>query len=121
MPSALALVLATAWAVAVTDSITETTHAAAGRFVVFGKTVGSPGTSAVIWILCILAASAGLAMAFAWGYVRERRIERRMSAQMEERLIAIAQRESGLEGRGQLLSWRLAGDKWPGLPPDATS
>jgi hypothetical protein len=108
MLNALALVFATAWAVAVTDTVIESAHAAAGKFVVFGKTVGSPGTSAVVWILCILAASAGLAIALAWGNVRERRRERRMSAEMDDRLIAIAQRETGLEGRGQLLSWRLA-------------
>jgi hypothetical protein len=108
MLSALALVFATAWAIAVTDTVIESTHVAAGKLVVFGKTVGSPGTSPVVWILCILAASAGLALAFAWGNVRERRLERQMSAQMDKRLIAIAQRETGMEGRGQLLSWRLA-------------
>jgi hypothetical protein len=108
MLSALALVFATAWAVAVTDTIIESTQAGSSKLVVFGNTLGSLGTSAVVWILCILAASAGLALAFAWGNVRERRLERRMSAQMDERLVAMAQRETGLEGRGQLLSWRVA-------------
>jgi hypothetical protein len=108
MLSALALVFATAWAVAVTDTVIESTHAAAGKLVVFGTILGSPGTSPVVWILCTLTASAGLALAFAWGNIRERRFERLMSAQMDKRLFAIAQRETGHEGRGQLLSWRLA-------------
>jgi hypothetical protein len=106
--SALMLLAATAWTVAVVDTIVESANAAKGQLVAFGRTIASPGPTTVIWILCVLAASAALAMAAAIGRIRDRRYGRGMSAEIDARLASQAQEDARNEGRRQLLSWRLA-------------
>ena len=63
MAGIIAIVVATAWAAVVVETIIESVRAFAGSIVLLGYTVYEPGTQTEILILCGLAASAGLAVA----------------------------------------------------------
>ena len=102
------LVLATVWAVVVTDGVVESAHTGGGDLVEFGRRLASPGVPEGIWILAGLAASAAFAVAMAFGSVRERRLSRRMTVNRDEQWTERAHRDAGDEGRGRLLAWRLA-------------
>jgi hypothetical protein len=102
------LVLATVWAVVVTDGVVESARGGGGDLVEFGRRLASPGVPEGIWILAGLAASAAFALAMAFGSVRERRLSRRTTVNRDEQRTQRAHRDAGDEGRGRLLAWRLA-------------
>jgi hypothetical protein len=108
MFAAFLVVLATAWTVVVTDAVIESSRTGGRSLVEFGRHLATPGVPEGIWILSALAASAALAFAFPLGSVRERRVRRRVSADVNSRWAARAHKEAGGEGRSRLLAWRLA-------------
>ena len=102
------LVLATVWAVLVTDGVVESARTGGRDLVEFGRRLASPGVPGGIWILAGLATSAAFAVAMAFGSVRERRLSRRMTVNHDQQRTERAHRDAGDEGRGRLLAWRLA-------------
>jgi hypothetical protein len=103
-----AIVLATVWTALVVETILESVRAFGGSIMFLGRTVLMPGIRPGILILCVLAASAGLAWAAALAYERGRRLERRMAAELDARYQEMTTQAAGDAARAGLLSWRVA-------------
>ncbi|HEX5937666.1 MAG TPA: hypothetical protein VFZ75_08285 [Actinomycetota bacterium] len=106
MAGIIAIVAATLWTAFVVETIVESVRAFGGSVVFVGRSLLAPGTRPTIFILCGLAASAGLAWAAAVAYARGRRIERRMTADLDERYQEMSTRAAGDIARAELASWR---------------
>jgi hypothetical protein len=102
------LLLALAWSAVAIDVIVESARTGGRELWAFGHLLGTPGVPAGIWILCGVSATAALAMVSAVAYVRGRRLERRMAAELDEARAEMARRGAGDAGRTTLLSWRVA-------------
>jgi hypothetical protein len=106
MAGILALVAATLWTAVVAETIVESVRAFGGGIMFMGRSILAPGIRPSIFILCALAASAGLAWAAAVAYARGRRLERRMAADLDERYQEMTTRAAGDIARAELVSWR---------------
>jgi hypothetical protein len=106
MAGILAIAAATLWTAFVVETILESVRGFAGSIVFAGSTLYAPGFRPSIFILCGLAASAGLAWAAAVSYARGRRMERRMAADLDERYQEMTTRAAGDIARAELVSWR---------------
>jgi hypothetical protein len=102
----LALVAATIWTAVVVETIVESVRGFGGGILFMGRTVFTPGVRPSIFVLCGLAASAGIAWAAAIAYARGRRLERRMAADLDERYQEMTTRAAGDIARAELVSWR---------------
>jgi hypothetical protein len=102
----LALVAATIWTAVVVETIVESVRAFGGGIQIMGRTIITPGIRPSIYVLCGLAASAGLAWAAAIAYARGRRLERRMAADLDERYQEMTTRVAGDIARAELVTWR---------------
>jgi hypothetical protein len=102
----IAIVAATLWTAAVVETIVESVRAFGGGIQIFGRTIITPGIRPSIFVLCALAASAGIAWAAAIAYARGRRMERRMAADLDERYQEMSTRAAGDIARAELASWR---------------
>jgi uncharacterized protein with von Willebrand factor type A (vWA) domain len=102
----IAIVAATLWTAAVVETIVESVRAFGAGIQIFGRTIITPGIRPSIFVLCGLAASAGLAWAAAVAYARGRRLERRMAADLDERYQEMTTRAAGDIARAELVSWR---------------
>ena len=102
------LLLATGWTVVAIDVVIESARVGARELWAFGHLVATPGLPEGIWIVCAVSATAALAMVTAAAYVRGRRLERRMAAELDESRAEMARRGAGDAARMRLLSWRVA-------------
>jgi hypothetical protein len=98
---------AAAWTAAVVDVIWESAATRGPSLVVLGRVAATPSGRAGLLVLCGLAASAGLAVAAAGAYLRGRRLERRMAAELDARYQEVTARAAGDVARAGLLSWRV--------------
>jgi hypothetical protein len=105
---AFPIVLAAAWCALSIEMVTETARTHGRAIVVFGNVLAAPPVSVTIIVLCVVSASAALAMVAAVAHARGRRLERRMAAELDARWAEIAERDAGDAARKELLSWRLA-------------
>jgi hypothetical protein len=103
----LNLLLATIWTLGVADAVVESADGGARTLTAFGRQLFEPGIPAGIYILCGLAASAALALVTTVARVRGRRLERRMAAELDDRVEEISHRAAGDAAREQLLRHRL--------------
>jgi hypothetical protein len=108
MAGYIAIALATVWTAVVVETIIESARTFGGSIQFLGRTMLAPGIRPGVFILCGLAASAGLAWAAAVAYARGRRLERRMAAELDERYQEITAKAAGDVARAGLLSWRVA-------------
>lgn len=106
MAGILAIAAATLWTAFVVETIVESVRAFGAGIVFMGRTLATPGIRPSIFVLCGLAASAGLAWAAAIGFARRRRLERRMAADLDERYQEMTTRAAGDVARAELVSWR---------------
>ena len=106
--SLIFIVLAVAWSAVAIELVVESARTGARELVAFGSVLAAPGATVGIWILCGVSASAALAMVTAVAYVRGRRLERRMAAELDERWEEISERSASDATRIRLLSWRVA-------------
>jgi septal ring factor EnvC (AmiA/AmiB activator) len=102
------LLLATVWTVGVVDAVVESADRGGRTLTAFGRQLFEPGVPAGIYILCGLAASAALALVTTVARVRGRRLERRMAAELDDRVDEVSQRAAGDAARAQLLRHRIA-------------
>ncbi len=107
MAGYFAMFLATAWTAAVVDMIIESTRTSRGSISFLGRTLIAPGSRPGILILCGLAASAGFAWTVAVAFLRERRMERRMSAALDTQYQEVTTKAAGDAARTGLLTWRI--------------
>ncbi len=77
------IALAMAWTVVVADAIAESARSDGRSIVVFGNTVGNPGSPGGIWVLIGAAALVLVLWALAFAFLRGRRLQRRVDAQLE--------------------------------------
>jgi hypothetical protein len=108
MAGIIAIVAATLWTAFVVETIVESVRAFGGSIVFVGRSLLAPGTRPTIFILCGLAASAGLAWAAAVAYARGRRLERRMAAELDARYQQMTAQAAGDIARAELVTWRVA-------------
>jgi hypothetical protein len=76
--------------------------------VLFDQVVAEPGRAWTLAIVATLAASAALALATSIAYVRGRRLERRMAAELDARWEQITRKEVDLRARREVLADRVA-------------
>jgi hypothetical protein len=108
MAGIIPIVLTTVWTAFVVDTIIESARAFGGSIMFLGRTLLMPGIRPGILILCGLAASGGLAWAAVLAYERGRRLERRMTAELDARHREMTAQAAGEVARAGLLSWRVA-------------
>jgi hypothetical protein len=102
------IVLATALLGAVADAVVESAIAGGDAIVAFGRTLVSPGPAGTLGILTAASAVAVLAWVAAIAHTRGRRLERRLTDELDERWEDLSQRVAGELGRKTLLEWRVA-------------
>jgi len=102
------VVLAAVWCAIAFELVAESARVQGRALVVFGDVLATPSVSMTIGVLCLVSASAALAMVIAVAHARERRLERRMAAELDARWAALDQRDAGDVARKNLLSWRVA-------------
>jgi hypothetical protein len=102
------VVLATVWCAIAFEMVAESTRVQGRALVLFGDVLAAPSMSVTIVVLCVVSASAALAMVIAVAHAREHRLERRMAAELDARWAALAERDAGDADRKNLLSWRVA-------------
>ncbi|MEO8477551.1 MAG: hypothetical protein ABI572_10960 [Actinomycetota bacterium] len=76
------IALAMAWTVVAADAIAESAGTDGRAIVVFGNTVGTPGSPGGIWILIGAVSVALVLWALAFAFLRGRRLQRRVDAQL---------------------------------------
>ncbi len=100
------IVLAFVWAGVVVAVVIGSAPTGGASIVAFDRELYSPGMPEGVWVLCWLAVSAGLALAWAFGAWSRRRHRARLSAELDERW-ALRSHEAVAEGaRGRLLESR---------------
>jgi hypothetical protein len=104
----LMVLIAAAYAAAVTDAVIESARTGARTMVAFGTVLFEAGLPQGVWILCGVSASAALALAAAVAHVRGRRLERRMAAELDARYEQASARAAGDVARERLLDGRVA-------------
>jgi hypothetical protein len=102
------VVLAAVWCAIAYELVAESVRAQGRAIVLFGDVLAAPSLSTTIVVLCLVSASAAFAMVIAVAHARERRLERRMAAELDARWAALAERDAGDAARKNLLSWRVA-------------
>ena len=102
----IAIVAATLWTAAVVETIVESVRAFGAGIQIFGRTIITAGIRPSIFVLCGLAASAGIAWAAAIAYARGRRLERRMAADLDARYQEMTTQVAGDIARAELATWR---------------
>jgi hypothetical protein len=105
--AAVLIVLATALLGAATDAVVESAIDGGDAIVMFGQTIATPGTAGTLGILAALSATSVLAWVAAIAHARGRRLERRLSDELDERWEDLSQRVAGELGRKTLLEWRV--------------
>jgi hypothetical protein len=108
------IVLASLWCAIAAELVVESARSGGRTLVFLGRVLAAPPPGATILILCVVSASAALAVAIVVSHDRERRLERRMAAELadrwrelDERWAQLAEREVADKARRELLSWRI--------------
>ncbi len=101
------IVLASVWCALVVEVVQESVRTEGLAVVAFGHVLAAPPLDVTIITLCVLSASAALAMVTAVAFARGRRLERRMAEELDARYADLAERDAG-ETAHRLLTWRLA-------------
>ena len=104
----LFLLLATALSAGVVESVIESSRNDAMTIVAFDRVLLEPGTHAGIWILCGVSAVAALALVTAVAFLRGRRLERRLAAELDARHQELSSKAAGDAARAHLLEARVA-------------
>jgi hypothetical protein len=107
MAGTIAIALATIWTAVVVETILESGRTYGVSIVFLRRELLRPGIRPGLFILCGLAASAGLAWAGAIAYARGRRREREMAAELDRRYQEITTKAAGDVARAGLTSWRI--------------
>lgn len=102
----LLIVLALVWASLVLAAVIGSASTGGASIVVFDRELFVPGTPEGVWVLCGLAASAGLALAWAIGSWSRRRHRARLSAELDERWAQRSHEATAEGARGRLLESR---------------
>jgi len=105
MPVVL-IVIALAWAGLVLATVIGSASTGGASIVAFDRELTTPGTPEGVWILCALAVSAGLLLAWAFGSWNRRRHRARLSAELDERWALRSHEATAEEARGRLLESR---------------
>lgn len=100
------LLLAIAWSTIVTLAVIGSAPSGAESLVALGREVATPGSPEGIWILCAMAASAGLSLAWAVGAWRRRVHGKRLSREFDERWAERTHVEASGQARGHLIETR---------------
>jgi hypothetical protein len=103
----LPIILAALWGAVAVELVIESARVDGTALVAFGVVLATPPVEVTIVLLCLVAASAALALAIAVAYVRGRRLERRMAAELDARWAELAEREGADKARTELLMWRV--------------
>ena len=101
------IVLASVWCAVVVEVVQESVRTEGLALVAFGHVLAAPPVDVTIITLCVLSASAALAMVTAVAFARGRRLERRMAEELDARYADLAERDAG-DTAHRLLTWRLA-------------
>ena len=101
------IVLASVWCALVVEVVQESVRTEGLALVAFGHVLAAPPLDVTIITLCVLSASAALAMVTAVAFARGRRLERRMAEELDARYADLAERDAG-DTAHRLLTWRLA-------------
>jgi hypothetical protein len=101
------IVLASIYCAVAFEVVRESVRTEGEALVAFGRVLAAPPVTVTIVTLCVVSASAALAMVTAVAYARGRRLERRMAAELDAHYAELAERDSGDSAR-RLLNWRLA-------------
>ena len=101
------IVLASVWCALVVEVVQESVRTEGLALVAFGHVLAAPPLDVTIVTLCVLSASAALAMVTAVAFARGRRLERRMAEELDARYADLAERDAG-DTAHRLLTWRLA-------------
>jgi hypothetical protein len=102
------IILAALWGAVAVELVVESVRVDGTALVAFGHVLAAPPVAVTIVVLCVVSASAALALVIAVAYVRGRRLERRMAAELDARWAALAEREGADSARQELLTWRVA-------------
>jgi hypothetical protein len=99
--------LATAWTTIAVDAVIESTLDAQNRLLLFGRTLVLTGPTVEVFACVGLGMSVAVVLT-AWiqGSVQWRH-EVKMRAEVDKRWEEISTRNAGMEGRNELLEWRL--------------
>lgn len=99
--------LATAWTTIAVDAVVESTLDAQNRLLLFGRTMVLTGPTVEVFACVGLGMSVAVVLT-AWiqGSVQWRH-EVKMRADVDKRWEEISTRNAGMEGRNELLEWRL--------------
>jgi hypothetical protein len=99
--------LATAWTTIAVDAVIESTLDAENRLLLFGRTMVLTGPTVEVFACVGLGMSVAIVIT-AWiqGSVQWRH-EVKMRAEVDKRWEEISTRNAGMEGRNELLEWRL--------------
>jgi type VI protein secretion system component VasK len=92
MIGATFVALAAAWTVIAADAIAESARTDGRSIVVFGTTLGNPGSPGGIWILIGAAVLAMVLWAIAIAILHGRRLQRRVDAQLEQGWLPVGSR-----------------------------
>jgi hypothetical protein len=106
--SVILLILSIGWATVVTEVVIESAEFGGRSIVAFGTTLLTSEAATGIFVLAGLSASAALAVVAAVGFLRGRRLERRMAGELDARYEDISTKAAGWEARNELLRWRIA-------------
>jgi type VI protein secretion system component VasK len=102
----LLIILALTWAAFVAAAVIGSADSGGASIVVADRVVATPGTPEGVWILCALAVSAGVLLAWAFGAWNRRRHRARLSAEFDERWALRDHEATAEEARGRLLESR---------------
>jgi hypothetical protein len=103
------LLLAGAWTVFVVSAVLQSAAVGAAQIVAFERVVYTPETvEDGILLLCLMSASAALALVTGIYMIRGRRLERRMAAELDDRMANRLERDAGDTAVARLLEHRVA-------------
>lgn len=102
----LLIVLALTWAAFVVAAVIGSAPSGGASIVVLDRELATPGTPEGVWILCALAVTAGLLLAWTVGAWNRRRHRARLSAELDERWALRDHEATAEEARGRLLESR---------------
>jgi hypothetical protein len=103
------LLLAGAWTVFVVSAVLQSAAVGAAQIMAFERVVYTPETvEDGILLLCLMSATAALALVTGIYMIRGRRLERRMAAELDDRMANRLERDAGDTAVARLLEHRVA-------------
>jgi hypothetical protein len=100
------LLLAVTWSGIVVLTVIGSAPSGGESLIALGREVATPGSPEGVWILCAMAASAGLALAWAIAAWRRRRHGKQLSIEFDQRWAERTHVAAQEEARGRLLESR---------------